>query len=364
MKKLLLVLLFAFYSFSITNSNSLPVSHDYLSYSYYEYKIISELEFIKDNANRKLNIESSHENLPLGIPLNSDSIELTSKYGVRQKHPILGTKSFHKGIDIAANKGTNVISLIKGIVLRRTYNFMGYGKIIEIKHENGISTIYAHLDKTFVVKGDSIKPNQVIGTVGSTGLSTGNHLHYEIIKNGRAIDPLSIYLPNENIKFTNLKNINKILKLSKMKTKEIVHKLSLGELKELKDKIVKNINSIQYSIKNGSVKKESSFENALNNIEIKQKNLVRIKSLLSKANAIEFEDSEMNEKISNNDNIFKLALYRDLKKTLMESPKESFSEIKIAKKKEIMEKINSIDSDIRKFNENTEVEISLLEKDI
>jgi len=363
MKKLLLVLLFAFYSFSLTNSHSLLSDNYTNKRSYYEYKIISELNCVKNNANSKLKTEFSYDKLPLGLPLNLKNSRLTSKYGVRKEHPILKTVSFHDGIDIAADKGTKVFSLMEGKVLRREYHFMGYGKIVEIEN-NGISTIYAHLDETFVVKGDSVKKGEVVGTVGSTGLSTGNHLHYELRKKGKSVNPLSLYKNYRDIKFNELKNINKLLKLTNMKTKEVVYTLSLGELKELKDKTTKSINSTQYSIKNGDIKKEKSFENALENIEMKQENLVRIKSLLAKANALEFDDSDHDEKVSNNANIFRLALYRDLKKTLTDSPKENFSEIRSKKKKEVVEKINSIDSDIRKFNDNTQVEISLLEKEV
>jgi len=358
-----MLLIFTLYSFNLTNSSVVP-NFDSYKRTYYEYKILTNLNFLTDNANSELNSNLKYEKLPLGIPLNIDSVHITSKYGERKPHPITGRHSFHRGIDIAANKGTKVHSILKGKVLRRQYHFMGYGKIVKIEHFDGITTIYAHLDKTFVERGDSVNVGDIIGTVGNTGLSTGNHLHYEIRKNGIATNPLSLYLPNKEIKFRNLKTINNFLKLSKMKTKEITKTLSLEELKDLKDKTVKSINAIQYSLKNGHVKKETSFENALENIEMKQENLVRIKNLLAKANSLEFNIPDSQEDTSNNENIFKLALYRDYKKTLIESSKEGFSERKKQKKEEITKRIEKIDSEIKEFNKNTKVEITLLDKDL
>ena len=120
---------------------------------------------------------------------------ITSNYGWRT-HPIKGTQSFHSGVDIGGVGYTSDILAAKdGVVLEATYS-SAYGYYIVISHGSGNSTMYAHMSKgTFRVSvGDHVTQGQVIGTTGSTGLSTGPHLHYEIRENGESIDPLP-YLP-------------------------------------------------------------------------------------------------------------------------------------------------------------------------
>ena len=120
---------------------------------------------------------------------------ITSNYGWRT-HPIKGTQSFHSGVDIGGVGYTSDILAAKdGVVLEATYS-SSYGYYIVISHGSGNSTMYAHMTKgTFRVSaGDYVTQGQVIGTTGSTGLSTGPHLHYEIRENGSTIDPKP-YLP-------------------------------------------------------------------------------------------------------------------------------------------------------------------------
>lgn len=120
---------------------------------------------------------------------------ITSNYGWRT-HPIKGTQSFHSGVDIGGVGYTSDILAAKdGVVLEATYS-SAYGYYIVISHGSGNSTMYAHMTKgTFRVSaGDYVTQGQVIGTTGSSGLSTGPHLHYEIRENGSTIDPKP-YLP-------------------------------------------------------------------------------------------------------------------------------------------------------------------------
>lgn len=120
---------------------------------------------------------------------------ITCKFGWRT-HPIKGTQSYHTGVDIGGVGYTSDILAAKdGVVLEATYS-SSYGYYIVISHGAGNSTMYAHMSKgTFRVSpGDHVTQGQVIGTTGSTGLSTGPHLHYEIRENGESIDPLP-YLP-------------------------------------------------------------------------------------------------------------------------------------------------------------------------
>lgn len=117
-----------------------------------------------------------------------DGVYVSSYYGPRI-HPIYKARHQHKGIDIAARKGTAVVATGNGQVTG-TKSRGGYGKQILIEHADGYMTRYAHLNTILVNTGDIVKQGDTIGTVGTTGLSTGNHLHYEIIKDKKVIDPL------------------------------------------------------------------------------------------------------------------------------------------------------------------------------
>jgi len=110
-------------------------------------------------------------------------------YGYRI-HPIYKTKIFHEGIDFSAPIGTEVYAAGDGIVIKAAHSNYGYGNIITIDHGYGYETYYAHLDKINVRKGQKIKRGQTIGLVGNTGLSTGPHLHYEVHKNNKKVNPL------------------------------------------------------------------------------------------------------------------------------------------------------------------------------
>ncbi len=127
-------------------------------------------------------------------PINGARI--SSKYGNR-KHPVLGYSKAHKGVDFAATTGTPIPAAGSGKVVFRGW-INGYGNYIKIRHNGTYSTAYAHLSrfKSDVKVGTQVKQGQIIGYVGSTGLSTGPHLHYEIIKDGIQVNPLSVKLPS------------------------------------------------------------------------------------------------------------------------------------------------------------------------
>lgn len=122
---------------------------------------------------------------------------LASRYGNRV-HPIFKTRRLHAGVDLAAPLGTPVYAGGDGVV-RRAQWVSGYGRFVELDHVNGYQTAYAHMSRIAdgLKPGDRIKQGQVVGYVGSTGNSTGNHLHYEIRINGRTADPLSVKLPRD-----------------------------------------------------------------------------------------------------------------------------------------------------------------------
>jgi murein DD-endopeptidase MepM/ murein hydrolase activator NlpD len=122
---------------------------------------------------------------PIGAPVTG---RVTSRYG-RRNSPFRGsTRDYHTGIDLAVDEASPVLSSADGIVVYAEFK-RGYGNAILIKHPNGLETLYAHLHKILIEKDAEVCRGQQIGLVGSTGRSTGPHLHYEIRENGEPIDP-------------------------------------------------------------------------------------------------------------------------------------------------------------------------------
>jgi murein DD-endopeptidase MepM/ murein hydrolase activator NlpD len=115
--------------------------------------------------------------------------EFTSGYGIRSD-PFRGGAARHAGIDLAAPLGTPIYATADGIVTEAGYNNGGYGNLIKVDHGRGIETRYAHLSSMAVRVGQRITRGQVIGRMGSTGRSTGSHLHYEVRIDGRAVNPI------------------------------------------------------------------------------------------------------------------------------------------------------------------------------
>lgn len=117
---------------------------------------------------------------------------ITSNFGERY-NPLKKQKDFHKGIDFAAEIGTPVQSTAAGTVISVQEKFSGYGYKIEIEHSEGFVTRYAHLSQIKVTEGELVTLGQVIGLSGNTGFSTAPHLHYEVIKDGKPVDPLNYF---------------------------------------------------------------------------------------------------------------------------------------------------------------------------
>lgn len=114
--------------------------------------------------------------------------EITSSFGWRL-HPILGYERFHTGIDFGADYGTTIYAADNGTILFAGW-YGGYGNAVIIDHGNGITTLYGHSSELLVSEGQAVKRGEAIATVGSTGLSTGPHLHFEVRQNGEPIDPM------------------------------------------------------------------------------------------------------------------------------------------------------------------------------
>ena len=127
-------------------------------------------------------------------PING--AKLSSKYGMR-RHPILGYNAMHRGVDFRAPKGTPILAAGSGVVQKSGW-FGNYGRYIRIRHTGRYDTAYAHMTRIAdgITPGARVKQGQVIGYVGSTGRSTGPHLHYEILVNNKQVNPLTVKLPS------------------------------------------------------------------------------------------------------------------------------------------------------------------------
>ena len=138
-------------------------------------------------------------------PING--ARLSSPFGMR-KHPIDGFNKMHRGTDFAAPMGTPIMASGDGVVKKAGW-CGGGGNCVKIRHNSTYQTIYAHMSKFArgIKTGVRVKQGQTIGYVGSTGLSTGPHLHYEVIFNGEKINPMKMKLPSgKKLKGTNLNN--------------------------------------------------------------------------------------------------------------------------------------------------------------
>jgi len=140
-----------------------------------------------------------------GMPLRH--IRITSSFSYRRWHPILHRYRPHHGTDFGARRGTPILAVNKGRVIF-SGRMHGYGNVIKIKHAGGYISLYAHQSRRRVKVGDHVNKGQVIGYVGSTGRSTGPHLHFGLMKNGRWIDPMNV-LRKKSIKTSILKKITR-----------------------------------------------------------------------------------------------------------------------------------------------------------
>ncbi|MCO7725838.1 murein DD-endopeptidase MepM/ murein hydrolase activator NlpD [Ochrobactrum sp. J50] len=133
--------------------------------------------------------------LPLANPAPGKAV--TSLFGVR-RDPFLGTAAFHSGIDFRASYGQTVKSTAAGKIVKAG-RFGGYGNMVEIDHGNGFSTRFAHLSRVLVRDGQQIAAGVAVGEAGSSGRSTGSHLHYEVRENGRAVNPVNFLKAGKQI---------------------------------------------------------------------------------------------------------------------------------------------------------------------
>ncbi len=161
-----------------------------------------------DNIVAKMNVQKSSyselfskavknseklQHLPAIIPIaNWDLKYIGSGFAPRRFHPILKRWRQHEGIDFIANVGTKIFAAADGVVTSARVSD-SFGRVVEIDHGYGLSTLYAHMSKFEVKKGMKVKRGQVIGHVGNSGLSAGPHLHYEVHVNGKEVDPVNYF---------------------------------------------------------------------------------------------------------------------------------------------------------------------------
>jgi len=125
--------------------------------------------------------------IPSLVPVASNR-GMSSGYGMRV-HPVLGGMRAHKGIDLPATTGTPIYASADGVVGKADW-FGGYGLFVELEHGGGMETRYGHMSRIAVAEGQRVRKGDVIGYVGSTGRSTGSHLHYEVRIGGEAVNPV------------------------------------------------------------------------------------------------------------------------------------------------------------------------------
>ena len=160
--------------------------------------------FLKEKTaitcNEHFHIEKNEETNSIDFhdPPNISPIKgnhkVTSSFGMRF-HPVFKKEKFHRGMDFKAATGTPVLATSNGIVTKAENQKKGYGNFIVIKHDDEYETLYGHLHEIKIAVGQKVFQGDVIGTVGSSGLSTVPHLHYEVIKAGKAVDPIAYCNP-------------------------------------------------------------------------------------------------------------------------------------------------------------------------
>lgn len=162
---------------------------------------LEELSQQLDDRERQLSVLESMimnrnlqaEVLPAGRPITKGW--LSSSYGIRND-PFTGKPEFHKGVDLAGKEGSDIVAVAAGVVTWAGKRY-GYGNLVEINHGNGYVTRYGHCKEVLVKVGDTVKKGHVISKMGSTGRSTGPHVHFEVWVNGKTVDPSKyIYASN------------------------------------------------------------------------------------------------------------------------------------------------------------------------
>lgn len=193
MKKIVFLLALGVSSCVFSQNNTKVMLSDYLD----KHSSYSELESVLSYL--KMN-DFQMNYIPSIFPLKDvKNFRISSVFASRY-HPIEKINKFHTGIDIAAEIGTLVLASADGYINKIRFSNYGYGRYIQIDHKFGYQSKYAHLSIVLVKKNEFVRKGDVIGMVGSTGGSTGNHLHYEVIKNKKHCDPSDYFFLESKFK--------------------------------------------------------------------------------------------------------------------------------------------------------------------
>jgi len=188
MKIVLLALLNCFILFAQKESIAEKKIAEYLS----KAQNISDIKKIEFLENKFPKIFRNYPNINPINPSNTPGI--SSKFSIKRMHPLEGKIKVHNGIDIVAKKNTPVYATADGISTKSKFYNGKAGNSVEITHKYGFKTKYFHLSIFIVKTGDIVRKGQIIGFLGTTGASTAPHLHYEVLKNGIHIDPISFLI--------------------------------------------------------------------------------------------------------------------------------------------------------------------------
>lgn len=156
-------------------------------------RLVSQSRSYDDVMELAATHEARLQSIPAIQPIRNDELKrMASGWGNRY-HPIYKVMKFHYGMDFSAETGTEIFATGDGEVVKVRRSYTGFGRHVVIKHGFGYETLYAHMSKTLVKKGQKVKRGEVIGLVGSTGTSVAPHLHYEVKKDGRRVNPAHYY---------------------------------------------------------------------------------------------------------------------------------------------------------------------------
>lgn len=178
------------------------------------YDLVTEIETIDESGPLHMRVHDLREDMhqlimvlskltetlkcrPTVMPVKEDSIWITSGFGWR-KSPFTGLREFHNGLDISGRKGAPIIATADGVVSCIGYNRF-IGNYVNIDHDERFKTSYGHLHNYIVDKNQNVKRGEIIGYMGTTGMSTGYHLHYEVIDNGKKVNPHNFILNRKEL---------------------------------------------------------------------------------------------------------------------------------------------------------------------
>ncbi len=203
-------------SFEILYSNKnemlyTKIKTKHKEFSAYRFKDGKTSAYFFENG-EKICYNKSSSGTQFGKPLMGH-LSVSDKFGWR-RHPVTGKMHKHNGVDLKAKHGTPVLSVYDGVVVRAS-RYSGYGHCIDIKHPSGYTSRYAHLSRYNVSVGSRVRKGQQIGNVGSSGLSTGPHLHLELAKNNVTMNPFNVKMVHNTEKASKVINKSKFQTLKK-----------------------------------------------------------------------------------------------------------------------------------------------------